>query len=221
MPVGRQRQGLRGRLAVLSRRGLLRGAGAAVAAAAGLGGGLVAVSLLPPAHRDPRAPLRVLTPRAFSVLSAVADRICPGSDGLPSAWDLEVPEGLDLLLDRLHPGVGAEIIQALLFLENPVAGTFLDGRMARFTQSSPDVQDEALRAFGRSSLGVRRQAYQALSGLISATYWSNPATWAHVGYPGPPRFPEADPGIPWAQLPARRVEPAASEAPAAEPEEGG
>lgn len=205
---------------MLSRRRLLQGSGAAVAAAVGLGGGLVAVSLLPPNHRDPRAPLRVLTPRAFSILAAVADRICPGADGLPTAWDLEVPEGLDLLLDRLHPGVGAELVQALLFLENPVAGTVLDGRMARFTQSPPDVQDEALRAFGGSKLGVRRQAYQALSGLISATYWSHPATWAHVGYPGPPRFPEADPGIPWGHLPARRVEPAAEEA-AAEPEEKG
>lgn len=204
---------------MLSRRGLLWGAGASVAAAAGLGGGLVAVSLLPPAPRSPRAPLRVLSPRAFSILAAVADRVCPGTEGLPGAWELEVPEGLDALLDRLHPGVGAELGQALLFLENPVAGTLLDGRMARFTQSTPEVQDDALRAFASSELSVRRQAYQALTGLISATYWSHPATWAHVGYPGPPRFPQNDPGIPWEQLPPRQVQPPADTDPSDADEE--
>ncbi len=163
----------------------------------------MAVSLLPPTPREPRRPLLALSARAFAILAAVADRICPGSDTLPTAWDLEVPEGLDLLLDRLHPDVTHELSQALFFLENPVAGTVLDGRVARFTHSPPDVQDAAIHAFATSALSVRRQAYGALAGLVSATYWSHPATWAHCGYPGPPRFPESDPGIPWQELPPR------------------
>jgi len=167
----------------------------------------VAVSLLPPAHRAPRQPLRALSARAFSILAAVAERMCPGTDGLPGAWELEVPEGLDVLFDRLHPAVAADFTQALFFLENPVAGTLLDGRMARFSQSSPETQDAALQAFATSSIGARRQAFQAMKGLICATYWSHPATWAHAGYPGPPRFPQSDPGIPWTDLPKRQPPP--------------
>ena len=118
----------------------------------------------------------------------MADRVCPGGGGLPSAWDLEVPERIDTLLDRLHPGAAGEIAQALWLLENPVAGTALDGRMARFTQCDPVGQDAALQAWSRSTLAVRRTAYQALTGLIRASYWADPRTWPFAGYPGPPRF---------------------------------
>ena len=203
-----------------SRRAFLQATGAALATAAVAGGGLVGVSLLPPSPRTARSPLRAFSPRVFSILAAVADRICPGTETLPSAWSLGVPESVDQLMDRLHPSVGQELSQALLFLENPVAGTLLDGRWARFTACSPEVQDEALLAFAESDLAVRRQAYQALSGLVSATYWSHPSTWPHIGYPGPPRFPANDPDIPWAELPPRRAPspPASEEQPEAPPE---
>jgi len=170
-----------------SRRALLTGASAA--ASVGLCAGAGGASLLPPAPRSPRRPLQALDADAFAILAAVADRICPGGPGLPSAWDLQVPEDIDALLHRKHPGDTADLVQALWLLENPVAGLLLDGRPGRFTLATPEVQDRVLDRWRRSRIPQRRMAFRALCGLISAAYWANPRTYPHIGYPGPPRFP--------------------------------
>ena len=170
----------------LSRRGLLMGA----AAASGLAvGGMAALSWLPPRPRAARVPLRALTPESFSILAAVADRICPGGRGLPSAWGLQVPESMDALLDRKHPGDTDELVLALWLIENPVAGALLDQRAGRFSYVDAAEQDRVLARWRTSALPDRRKAFRALSGLISATYWAHPDTHAYLGYPGPPRFP--------------------------------
>lgn len=169
-----------------SRRSLVLGGGALVAATAA---GVVGVAALPPQARAPRRPLQALSPRAFSVLAAVADGICPGGPDLPSAWELEVPEAIDELMSRKHPADVAELSQGLLLLDNAAVGLVLDGRMGRFTALSPEGRHLALEAWRSSQLPDRRKAFRALSGLVSSAYWGHPRTHAFVGYPGPPRFP--------------------------------
>jgi hypothetical protein len=172
---------------MLTRRRLLVGAAAGAMAAVGL----VGIGLLPPARRAPRRPLLAFSEGAFAILAAVSDRLCPGASGLPSAWELEVPESLDALMDRAHPGVVDELSMALWLVENPLAGTALDLRASRFTVASPDEQDRSLDAWRTSRITARRQAFHAINGLVQATYWAHPRTWPHVGYAGPPRFEEA------------------------------
>jgi hypothetical protein len=179
--------------------------GAAVLAVAGLG-------LLPTTLRPSATPLRVLSPRAFSVLAAVADRICPGDGAFPSASELRVAESIDALLavsdpsmgaelrvaesiDALlavsDPSMGAEIGQALLLLDNALAGLLLDGRPTTFTGASPEAQDATLAAWATSSLVLRRKVFKALRGLVAGAYYGNPRVYAAVGYPGPPDFSAA------------------------------
>ena len=158
-----------------------------------VGGALVLVggaglALQPGSGPAPREVLRVLTPRTYAVLAAVADRLCPAGVGLPSAWDLRVPEKVDLTLDMLHPATAAEVQQALLLLENGLPGLFLHARPRAFTALAPDAQDRALEAWRTSRFATLRTAHKALLSLVSAAYWSDPATFAFVGYPGPPRF---------------------------------
>jgi hypothetical protein len=147
-----------------------------------------AVALQGTVLRTPRTPLRVLDPVGFSVVAAVADRFCPATADLPSAWDLEVPEKVDAFLAAQLPGVGAELAPALLLVENGLVGLLLDGRARPFTTCDAATQDQALRAWKNSSLTVRRTAFKALRQLCSAPYWANPRVWAHTGYPGPPDF---------------------------------
>jgi hypothetical protein len=170
-----------------SRRTVLRLALAGgVVAVAGAGG----LALQPGVAREPREPLRALSPRAFAVLAAAADRLCPGAPpDLPSAWALRVPEKIDATLDRLDPASAAELGQALLLLESGLAGALLHARPRAFTALSPEAQDRALEAWRTSRFATLRKAHKALLGLVSAAYWSDPATHAFVGYPGPPRFP--------------------------------
>lgn len=163
----------------------LAGGGLAVVGAGGL-------ALQPGRRREPREPLRALGPRAFATLAAAADRLCPGAPPeLLSAWELRVPEKIDATLDRLDPATAAELRQALLLLENGLAGLLLHGRPRAFTALAPAAQDAVLETWRTSRFATLRKAHKALLGLVSAACWSDPATFAFVGYPGPPRFGEA------------------------------
>lgn len=171
-----------------TRRTVLRGGvlGGLLLAAAGAG-----LALQPGRLREPSKPLRALDARTFSVLAAVADRVCPGGRGLPSASELGVPERVDALLDALDPGNAADLSQALRLIENGLPGLLLDGRPRAFTACDPATQDRVLERWRTSRLTVRRTAWKALVALISSAYWSDARTFGFVGYPGPPRFPDA------------------------------
>jgi hypothetical protein len=142
----------------------------------------IGLAVVPPAARAPRRPLRALTERSFAVLAAVADRICPGGATLPTAWELEVPEKVDAVLARLHPGNATDVHRALLLLDNPLAGLLLDARPASFSRASAATQDRILESWRTSGWEVRRAAYRAIVGLVNAAYWSDPRTYSHVGY---------------------------------------
>jgi hypothetical protein len=167
--------------------------GAAMLALGGTG-----LALQATVQRDPRVPLVALSPRQFSVLAAVADRMCPKTDTLPSAWDVEVPEKIDALLARKAVADAEEFGLVLDLLENALAGLVLDGRFSTFTASPPETQDAVLRGMARSTLATRRTMYAALRGLCTASYWSDPRASRHIGY----RRPEfGNVGVPHPLLP--------------------
>ena len=163
----------------INRRRLLAlsAGGAALLAAGGLGIGLQSTVL-----RTPRRALLALDLRTFSVLAAVADRFCPGGEGLPTAWALEVPEDVDAFLASNHPGVAADVRQGLLLVENGLPGLLLDLDPRPFTARPPDAQDAALQGMATSRLALRRTLYKALLGMVTATYWGHPETFAASGY---------------------------------------
>lgn len=136
--------------------------------------------------RKPEEPLRFLGETEFSVLAALADRVNPGGDGFPAAHELRVAEKIDAVLADAHPGIGMEIQQALLLLENALAALVFDGRYDTFTASPPELQDQIWADWAASSIETRRTVYKALNALCTATYWSDPVLWEGVGYPGPP-----------------------------------
>ncbi len=137
---------------------------------------------------EPSGPLRCLSPRQFSTLVALADTLCPGGDGLPTASDLGVAGELDHLWSRMHPGVGSDLGSALDLLENALAGAVLDQRFQTFTACSADVQRSVLLDWANSAIKVRRAVYKALRGFVMAAYWGNPTTWGPIGYAGAPDF---------------------------------
>jgi hypothetical protein len=157
------------------------------ATAGALGLGMAGIAAWPSLLRAPRAPLRVLDGATFSTLAAVADRVCPAVSSLPSAWDLEVPERVDESLWGMHPATAAEVCTALRLLELGLLGV-VDGRIRPFTRLPPAAQDRVLERWRTSRIGVRRATWDAVAGMVSAAYWSQPSTFRHVGYPGPPRF---------------------------------
>ena len=45
-----------------------------------------------------------------------------------------------------------------------------------------------LTRWRHSRFEIQRAGYQALSQLIQASWYDNPASWATIGYPGPPKL---------------------------------
>lgn len=170
---------------MISRRTVLRYglSGAALLAAGGVG-----LSLRSTVPRAPARPLRVLAPREFSILAAIAERIAPGGHGFPPASRLLVAERVDEYLSFQPDGVQEEFRQALALVENALAGFLLDGRPRTFTGSTPEQQDTILEDWRHSRIRLRRTVYVAVQGLCNATYHSTPAVYAAMGYPGPPSY---------------------------------
>jgi hypothetical protein len=169
----------------LSRRALLLTGSAALVAAAG------GLALWPGPTLSPPGPLRALDARTWSVLASVAQAMCPGGDGLPSADELDIASGLDLTLSTLHPADQAELKQGLLLLDNALPGLLLDGRPQPFSRADVGVRAATLLGWRTSRIGLRRQVFKAVRGLVMAAYWGHPRLYAAAGYPGPPDFGQA------------------------------
>ena len=186
----------------ITRRRLL-GLGAMGCAVVALGG--VGVGLQSSLLRTPRTPLRALSPRAYSILAAIADQVMPGDATFPAAHELGIAERIDDVMAASHPGIVRDMEHALAFLENAVVGTLLDARYKPFTQCTASEQAEVLRTWQASRIGLRQTVVKSLLSLCTATYWACPEVWAATGYPGPPAIAGA-----WAE--PYRTPPVADEA---------
>jgi hypothetical protein len=94
------------------------------------------------------------------------------------------------LLATLHPRVAGEFRQLLRVFENAMTGLFSIGSPRTFTRSSAADQDRRLDSWRHSRVALFRSGYQAIKRLAHATYYASPATYAAVGYPGPPVVPQ-------------------------------
>ena len=168
----------------LSRRSILKyGLGGAVALMVG-GTGLAFQSTK---MIEPAIPLKSLSQREFSVLHAVAEVMLPKQGRFPAASELQVAEQVDELLSGMHPGIVAELRQALLLVENALASAVFDQHFRPFTQQPLEVQHEILESWRQSRLALRRTVFQALNGICAGVYYASPVIFSAVGYGGPPQ----------------------------------
>lgn len=128
-----------------------------------------------------RRRLRVLSPKEYLVLQAVALRVlAPDGADAPSADQIEVALAVDAYLAKLPREVTSDVRALLQLVEH---GAIFGG--ARFTRLSPAQQDATLAGWQRSSLTVRRRGFQALRTLAFLGYWRDDRTWPLIGYSGP------------------------------------
>lgn len=167
---------------ITTRRTVL--AGVVGVAVVGTVGG-VALLAMPTVVRSGPA-LEVLDAVSASILAAVADVMCPGGAGLPTATEVDVAGRVDALLASLHPGAAADLVSLLGLLENALFGLLLDGRPRTYTACDPAQQAAVLESWRTSRIPQRRTGYRALHGLVSGAYWSHPRVFPASGYPGSP-----------------------------------
>jgi hypothetical protein len=147
--------------------------------------------------RGPHAPagdasLRVLDADAQAILGAIVPVLLAGA--LPA--DAEAKKravaatlrGIDTAITGLSPTAQAELRQLFALLALPPARLAI----ARVSEPWNDASEAEVRAcldrFRGSSLTLLRSAYAALHQLTFAAWYGNPASWARIGYPGPPEL---------------------------------
>lgn len=146
----------------------------------------VALVAMPTAIRADLPRLLALDPGSASILAAVAEVVCPGGDGLPTAREVGVVARVDALLAAMHPGAVADFTSLLGLLESALFGLLLDGRPRPFSACDAADRAEGLERWRTSRIPERRTGYRALHGLINGAYWSHPEVFSYTGYSGSP-----------------------------------
>lgn len=143
-----------------------------------------AVVLLRPALSDGRlraGPREVMRGVASAVLDGA---LPPESAGRQAALDTHLLR-LEATIAAFPAPTQAELSQLLALLAAPPGRLALAGLSTDWPEASAAQIQNALQGMRLSSLALKQQAYHALRDLTNAAYFSDPAAWAHLGYPGP------------------------------------
>ncbi|GLK87088.1 twin-arginine translocation pathway signal protein [Pseudomonas turukhanskensis] len=170
----------------LSRRGLLKVGlmGSAFLATAGLAATLSGCSASTPANgfailRDADLPfLKALIP------VMLAGAVKP--EQMPQAIDGTL-QNLDYSLNRLSPEMLKLTVQLFDVLAMAVTRGPLTGIWGSWENASSEDITHFLNRWQNSSLSLLRMGHASLLQLVMMAWYGRPESWAHCGYPGPPR----------------------------------
>ena len=187
-----------------SRRALLR---TGVLGALGLWGASTLARGLPPAlaakpalaaeaadatAANGSAPLVFFQPGHVPIARAVIGALNDGSLPVdPAARREAIARGVlaaDAYFSSYTPAVQDEARQALDLLGlAPVR--WWGGLWAGWADAAPADVNAYLEGWRTGRLRISRQVYHLLAGIGSVGWYSQPAAWAGIGYPGPPDLP--------------------------------
>jgi len=137
----------------------------------------------------PAEALAFFSPREYAIFHAVAETVIHTGKG-PTIDQVGVTLRADRFLARVDEDAQRDFHRLLALFDNALAGLFLCGTTAPFTQMSPEARHAFLQKWQRHRLGVIRTGFDALKRLAASSYYGDPSTHGALGYPGPP---EKDP----------------------------
>jgi hypothetical protein len=129
---------------------------------------------------------RVLDERSAEPVAALAPVVLDGA--LPAAALREIVEAFDGIVAGLSPAIQSEIgdlLGLLCFAPTRIAfaGVWSSWREARAEEIAA-----FLARWRTSRFDLPRSGYQALTQLLQAAWYGNPASWGALGYAGPPKL---------------------------------
>jgi hypothetical protein len=80
-----------------------------------------------------------------------------------------------------------EVGQLLALLRLLPSRLALTGIASALEDAEPAQIAAFLKRWRESRFDLLRAGYQALTQLLQAAWYDNPASWAAIGYPGPPQ----------------------------------
>lgn len=123
------------------------------------------------------------------LMGAVARAVLEGTlSDTPDLRDRQVLAHLDrvaLTIRGFPPHAQAELAQLLLLLDSTPGRRWFAGLRAPWAEASTAQVAAALEHLRQSGWSLQQQAYHALRDITNASYYSEPGTWGHLGYPGP------------------------------------
>ncbi|MCW8155502.1 twin-arginine translocation pathway signal protein [Stutzerimonas stutzeri] len=94
---------------------------------------------------------------------------------------------LDQGLHHLSPALLSQVRQLFDVLSLPLTRGPLTGIWSGWDAASDDQLRAFLLRWQNSSLALLRQGHASLLQMILMAWYASPASWAHCGYPGPPK----------------------------------
>jgi hypothetical protein len=120
-----------------------------------------------------------------AVAKAVLDKTLPEQAVAKEAALTALLVRIDVLISALPPHAQAELSQLLSILATTSGRHALAGLGTPWLSATVADTQAALQDMRLSRLAVRQQAYAALHDIAAGAYFSEPGTWAQLGYPGP------------------------------------
>ncbi|SHL91826.1 hypothetical protein [Rhizobacter sp. OV335] len=164
----------------MQRRKLLQIGAAASLTLIAVGGGLVLMR--------PGVPAAELSADSRALFTAVAQAVLDGA--LPSGAARSAAlaahiERVQLTIRGFAPEVQKELAQLLGILCTAPGRRLLAGLATPWDTATVDEVQQSLQAMRTSRLATRQQVYHALRDITNGAYFSDPAAWPAIGYPGP------------------------------------
>ena len=140
--------------------------------------------------RAPAGSFRWLDERSAVIVAVLVPAVLAGAlpAGEPDRRDAirGTVEAFDRAVSGLAPAVQDEIRQ-LFSLLGLAAGRFIvAGVRSSWAEASPEEVSAFLARWRSSRFSLLRAGYQAITQLVVAAWYGNPASWESIGYPGPP-----------------------------------
>jgi hypothetical protein len=133
---------------------------------------------------------RALDKRDAAIVTALIPVVLDGS--LPAEGEArvlalrEVLEGFERAVSGLAPAIQDEVGELFGVLRFAPTRLAFTGLWSPIEQSTSEEIVAFLARWRASRFEIQRAGYQALTQLIQASWYDNPASWAAIGYPGPP-----------------------------------
>ena len=95
--------------------------------------------------------------------------------------------GLDHTLDHLSPEMLKLTVQLFDVLALPITRGPLTGIWGSWEKAGADDVKHFLERWQNSSIGLLKMGHSSLLQLVMMAWYGRPESWAHCGYPGPPK----------------------------------
>jgi len=141
-------------------------------------------------RREPAGGYQWLDRRSAAIVAALVPAVLEGAlpaDGPARSEAVrETTAAFDRAVSGLSPAVQEEIGQ-LFSLLGLAAGRFIvAGVRSSWAEATGEEVTAFLARWRASRFALLRAGYQALTQLIVASWYGNPASWSGIAYPGPP-----------------------------------